>query len=124
MRRILSFSPLFLPLSLYHRDEDKLVKDRLPGGGSPGGFPSGLSDLVSSVAISNEGERNKERKTTDPFSSLCLPLEGTERLCLSALCTTWVWRVAVKSRLEPNYILEDPPNSADGAAAGWNVKQL
>lgn len=28
-------------------------------------------------------ERNKERKTTDPFSSLRLPLEGMEHLCLS-----------------------------------------
>lgn len=46
-------------------------------------FPSGLSDLVSRLVISSEGERNKERKTTDPFSSLRLPLEGTERLCLS-----------------------------------------
>lgn len=50
---------------------------------STGEFPSGLSDLVSSLVISSEGERNKERKTTDPFSSLRLPREGTERLCLS-----------------------------------------
>lgn len=50
---------------------------------STGGFPSGLSDLVSSLAISSEGERNRERKTTEPFSSLRLPREGTERLCLS-----------------------------------------
>lgn len=34
---------------------------------SSGGFPSGLSGPVSS----RKGERNKERKTTDPFSSLC-----------------------------------------------------
>lgn len=50
---------------------------------STGGFPSRLSDLVSSLVISSGGERNTERKTTDPFSSLCLPLEGPERLCLS-----------------------------------------
>lgn len=56
---------------------------RSKGPPSPGEFPSGLSDLVSSLVIGSEGERNNERKTTDPFSSLRLPLEGTVRLCLS-----------------------------------------
>lgn len=43
------------------------------------GFPSGLSEPVSSPV----SRRKEERKTTDPFSSLRLPLEGTERVCLS-----------------------------------------
>lgn len=43
------------------------------------GFPSGLSEWVSSPV----SRRKEERKTTDPFSSLRLPREGTERVCLS-----------------------------------------
>lgn len=43
------------------------------------GFPSGLSEPVSSPV----SRRKEERKTTDPFSSLRLPREGTERVCLS-----------------------------------------
>lgn len=43
------------------------------------GFPSGLSESVSSPV----SRRKEERKTTDPFSSLRLPREGTERVCLS-----------------------------------------
>lgn len=80
---------LSLSLSLFPiGTKETLV--RLPGGEvcllSTGGLPSGLSDLVSSVVISSEGERNKERKTTDPFSSLRPPLEGSER-CASLVRT-------------------------------------
>lgn len=71
---------------------------------STGEFPSGLSDPVSSLVISSEGERNKERKTTDPFSSLRLPLEGTERLCLSG------------EKRE-----EQVPSLAERGGAGWTA---
>lgn len=84
------FFLLSLSLSLFPvGTKKKLV--RLPGGEevcllSTGGLPSELSDLVSSLVIGSEGERNKERKTTDPFSSLRPPLEGTER-CASLVRT-------------------------------------
>lgn len=75
---------------------------------STGEFPSGLSDLVSSLLISSEGERNKKRKTTDPFSSLCLPREGTERLCLSG-----------ENREEQVPFAERGEEQDWTAAAGW-----
>lgn len=72
------FFPLFFPSRQRKISQGKASwRRRLP---STVGFPSGLSDLVSSLVISSsEGARNKERKTTEPFSSLRLPLKGTER---------------------------------------------
>lgn len=76
---------LFLPpLPLFPQSGQRQIRQgrgpwRRRGPLSHRGWPSGLSEPVSSPV----SRRKEERKTTDPFSPLRPPREGTGRACLS-----------------------------------------